>query len=79
MGVANLAWDASSGGNSAVAGYKVSYGPSSGAYAKTIDVGNSTSCSIRDLAQGTYYFAVSAYDSSGTESGYSNEVSKTIR
>ncbi|MBI5286287.1 MAG: PKD domain-containing protein [Deltaproteobacteria bacterium] len=32
-----------------------------------------------DLSPGTYYFAVTAYDTSGDESGYSNEVSKTMQ
>jgi hypothetical protein len=59
-------------------GYKVYYGTSSGNYTVSLDVGNVTTYKIDNLTPGTYYFAVTAYDTSGNESGYSNEVSKTI-
>ena len=40
-----------------------------------VDVGNVTTYTVTGLADGaTYYFAVTAYDSVGNESGYSNEV-----
>ena len=61
-----------------LAGYKVYYGPSSGNYTQTIDVGNATAIQIDSLAAGTWYFAVTAYDSSGNESTFSNEVTKNI-
>lgn len=68
----SLAWDAASG----VSGYKVHYGTASGNYTASADVGNATSASVPNLSDGTrYYFAVTAYDSSKTESDYSNEVS----
>jgi len=39
-------------------------------------VGNSTNVTVSGLVQGTnYFFAVTAYDSSGLESDYSNEMS----
>ena len=68
-----LEWDASSGSD--IAGYKIYYGPSSRNYDTVIDVGNYTSISITDLEDNeTYYFAVTAYNADGDESGYSNEV-----
>jgi len=72
----SLAWNAST--SSGIAGYKVHYGTSSGSYSTVIDVGNNTTYTISSLQSGlTYYFAVTVYDSSGNESGYSNEVSYT--
>ena len=39
-----------------------------------------TTCSFNDLTEGrTYYFAVTAIDTSGNESGFSNEVQKAIK
>lgn len=62
-----------------LAGYKIRYGTASGNYSQTIDVGNVTTYTVPSLVDGsTYYFAVTAYDTSGNESGYSNEVSKTL-
>src|SRR3989304_5988479 len=62
-----------------LAGYKVHYGTTSGNYTTVIDVGNVTTYTITNLTNNvTYYFATTAYDSSGNEIGYSNEVSKTI-
>jgi PKD repeat protein len=55
-------------------GYKVHYGISSKTYTKTIDVGNVTSYSLSILDSGTYYFALTAYDFSGNESGFSSEI-----
>jgi hypothetical protein len=44
-----------------------------------VDVRNVTSYNLANLAIGTtYYFAVSAYDTAGTDSALSNEVSKSI-
>jgi len=65
-------------------GYKVYYGTASGKYTKSIDVGDGGGSSVKTyrvthLAEGlTYFFAVTAYDTYGNESDYSNEVSKTI-
>ena len=61
-----------------LAGYKIYYGTASRSYSQIIDVGNVTTSTISSLNNGaTYYFAVTAYDALGIESGYSNEVSKT--
>ena len=60
-------------------GYRIYYGTSSGAYVTTLDVGNVITSTITNLTDGTiYYFAVTAYDLSGNESDFSNEVSKNI-
>ncbi len=61
-----------------LAGYKVYYGTSSGNYTTSIDVNNVTTYTVTGLQPGTYYFAVTAYDTSGNESDYSEEVSTTI-
>jgi len=62
-----------------LAGYKVYVGTSSRVYGSPISVGNLTSYALTNLLVGsTYYFAVTAYDSNGNESGFSNEVSKSI-
>ena len=68
-----LAWDLNTEPD--LAGYLVYYGTSSGIYTDSIDVNNSLTCTISDLEEGqTYYFAVTAYNYSGHESGFSNEV-----
>jgi hypothetical protein len=63
-----------------LAGYELHFGQTSGNYASTVNVGNTTSFSLTSgLVEGqTYYFAVKAYDSSGNKSGFSNEVNVTI-
>ena len=59
-----------------LAGYKVYYGTQSGQYGTPIDVGNTTSYqgSVPDDGA-TYYVAVTAYDTSGNESDFSEETS----
>jgi hypothetical protein len=71
-----LAWDANTDSN--LAGYKLYIGTSSRLYYTRITVGNNTSYTARGLSIGTYYFAVTAYDAGGVESGFSNEVVKAI-
>jgi hypothetical protein len=61
-----------------LAGYKVYYGTTSGNYSTSIDVGNQTTYTVTGLGTGTFYFAITAYDTSGYESGYSNVGSKTF-
>ena len=62
-----------------VTGYKLYYGPISGNYTQSIDVGNVTTYIVSNLASGnTYYFAATGHDATGNESGYSNEVSTTL-
>jgi len=71
-----LAWSPSVG---SVAGYRVHYGITSGAYNYSVDVGNSTSCTISGLNEGTtYYYAVTAYDLDNYESDYSEELAHSV-
>ena len=70
-----LAWERA---GEPVAGYKVHYGTTSGVYDHVADAGNSTGYTVTGLQTGvTYYFAATSYNSSGSESGYSNVVSVT--
>jgi Fibronectin type III domain/Viral BACON domain len=74
---ASLSWNPPT--STSLAGYKVYVGTSSGVYGSSINVGNVTSYAVSNLGVGTtYYFAVTAYNTSGVESGFSNEVSKSI-
>lgn len=62
-----------------LAGYAVYYGTASGSFTDTIDVGNVITYQLKNLGDRlTYYFIVTAYDTSGNESQYSNEVSRYI-
>ncbi len=73
---ATVSWGANS--ESDLSGYKIYSGTSSGSYDDALDVGNKTSFIINNLVIGTtYFFAVTAYDSSGNESNFSEEVSFT--
>jgi chitinase len=75
-GSAVLEWDANTEGD--LAGYRVYYGTSSGAYGAPLPAGPNPTYTVSNLASGTYYFAVTAYDTGGYESLESNEVWKTI-
>ena len=61
-----------------LAGYKVYLGPSSGVYSTQITIGNVNLYTVTLLPAGTYYFAVTAYNTAGGESAFSNEVSKPL-
>lgn len=63
-----------------LAGYRVSYGTSPTALVSTVQVANPglSSYTVSNLEPGTYYFAVRAYTSGGTESANSNVVSKVV-
>jgi len=75
-----LAWDANTEPD--LAGYKVYWGRSSGNYdntpVPTVAPSTNPTFTTPALPNGTWYFAVTAYNTAGMESGYSNEVSKTI-
>jgi hypothetical protein len=62
-----------------VVGYHLYDGTASHAYGMPIDVKGATSYVFSAPAPGTYYFAVTAYDSSGSESVPSDEVSKVLK
>jgi len=61
-------------------GYEVRYGESAGQYSQTLSLPSAalTSVTIEDLAPATWYFAVKAVNSAGTQSSFSNEAWKTI-
>ena len=72
----SLAWDSNNNPN--VAGYKVYYGTISRTYGSPVNAGNVTNYTVTGLTAGkVYFFAVTAYDSSNNESGFSSEVSGT--
>ncbi len=85
---AKLEWDAPTTNEDGtpltdLAGYKLYYGPSSGNYTGSIDVEDTTSVEIATIidviyetlpVSDTVCFAVTAYDTLGNESDYSNEV-----
>ena len=72
-----LAWDPNP--EPTVAGYRLHYGTLSGAYTNIVDVAASTRATISALLEGvTYYMAVTAYDTSGNQSGYSDEIVYTV-
>jgi hypothetical protein len=76
-GSATLNWQPN--GESDLAGYRVYYGTETRIYGPPLNVSTATEYSLNDLAEGmTYYFAVTALDTSGNESGYSIEVQKAI-
>ena len=84
-GTAKLSWDPVKMDTSGkplkdLAGYKIHYGPSATAMWYTIKVPNpkQTTYVVKDLFPGTWYFAVSAYTASGTESASTPVVSKKI-
>jgi Fibronectin type III domain len=71
-----LAWDPSLGN---IAGYFLYSGTISGSYSQKISVGNTTMAIVSNLNTGqTYFFAVTAYNSAGLESEYSNQVQYTV-
>jgi hypothetical protein len=71
----SLGWDRSAESN--IAGYKLYYGTATHQYSTAVNVGNATSYTVSSLGPGTYYFAVTCYNTSGAESPYSSEVSSS--
>jgi hypothetical protein len=61
-------------------GYRIAYGTSPTALTQTVQVANAgiTRYTLDNLSPGTYYFAVRAYTSSGTESSNSNVTTKVV-
>jgi hypothetical protein len=82
----SLAWDlpqANQDGTASeiLAGIRIHWGQASGKYTETKEIKdpNATSTTIASLDEGkTYYFAATAFDFSGNDSDFSNEVSTTI-
>lgn len=70
-----LAWDAV---NENISGYKVYVGQASRSYGTPITIGTQTVYTVTGLNSAqTYYFAVTAFNNTGNESAFSNEVSVT--
>lgn len=63
-----------------LAGYKIYYGKSSRSYTDQVRIDNPgiTSYVVDNLTPDTYYFAATSFNSSGVESGFSNEATKTL-
>lgn len=84
-GTATLSWDipvqnADGSQLTDLAGFRIHYGTSAGNYPNTDVLSNPTVSThiVEELTPGTWYFVVSAYDTSGNRSDYSNSVSKTL-
>jgi fibronectin type 3 domain-containing protein len=73
-GTASLSWNA--GTDSDLAGYKVYRGTASGTYGAPLTTLPKTATGLQNRT--TYFFVITAYDTAGNESTYSNEVSKSI-
>jgi hypothetical protein len=68
-----LAWNPNA--EEDLAGYRIYYGTASGDYDYALELGNQTEYTVTDLVEGLlYYFSATAYDLSGNESDYSNEI-----
>ena len=63
-----------------LAGYKIHYGTASSEYNQTIALANAglTRYVVDNLPGGTYYFAITAYNSQGVESTLSGEISTIV-
>lgn len=63
-----------------LAGYEIHYGPAASAMDLTIELPDPTQTTylVTNLPPGTWYFAVAAYTSDGTQGVSSNVASKTI-
>jgi hypothetical protein len=69
-----LSWDRNA--EPTVVGYRVYYGTSSRSYSDVVNAGTSTTYVVTGLdSDRKYFFAVTAYDTGGNESSFSNEVS----
>lgn len=84
LGVVSLSWQAPTENIDGspltdLAGYRIYYGSDSRNYTDQVSVDGVTT-TRRDvvLASGSYYFAMTAMDGDGNESGYSNEVVKVV-
>jgi len=75
-GDAKLTWSANTEPD--LAGYRVYFGTASRTYGPSINVGKVTTYTLTGLANQTYFFAITAYDTAGNESTFSAEVSKVV-
>ncbi len=65
---------------SEIEGYTLYYGNTAGIYPDSVSINDAytTSTTIAELPPGTYYFVVTARDTAGRESGYSNMTTKPV-
>jgi hypothetical protein len=63
-----------------LAGYRIYYGTNATSLTQMVQIANAgvSSYMVQSLTSGTWYFAVRAYTTSGTENSASNVASKTI-
>jgi hypothetical protein len=72
-----LAWDPSA--SSGIAGYRLYEGGASRSYTNVIAAGKATTATASNLLSGaSYFFAVTAVDTNGLESDFSNEITYTV-
>ncbi len=66
---------------SELSGYTVHYGSAPGSYTSSIGVEDpfTTSLTVTDLPEGTYYFVLTAEDTNGQQSDYSGVVTKQVQ
>ena len=66
---------------SAIDGFRIYYGNSPGNYPGVYDVtnGSAQSATVNNIPVGTYYVAMTTYDNTGLESGYSAAITKSAR
>lgn len=63
-----------------VAGYRIHYGPASGAYQFTRSIPKtSLTATITNLPNGAWYFAATSISTNGIQSDFSNEVAATLQ
>ena len=87
IGTTQLSWAAPSSradgsymSPSELQGYRIYYGTTPDNLSMLVDLNDETitDYTISELPSGIYYFAVTAYDAEGTESAFSNVISKNI-
>jgi hypothetical protein len=61
-----------------LSGFNIYYGKSPQSYDEMIDAGNVRTYVLPNIPAGTYYFAITAYDSSGNETDFSPEWKKNL-
>jgi len=86
LGTVTLSWTAptqNSDGSALtdLAGYKIYYRKNSGSYDQAVRLDNPsiTTFVVEQLSPATYYFAATAFNSTGVESSFSTEVVRTVQ